>query len=81
MTSQQIYYSPLICYEVTEEENSFGINVYYSKFKNSEKPELHCVIKNFSATSEKAHSFAKVLAESCALPVHVPELAEEFLSV
>ncbi len=79
--TQQIYHSPLICYEVTEENNSFGISVYYSDSKNSEKPELHCVIKDFSTISEKAHTFAKELAKSCALPLHVPELAEEFLSV
>ncbi len=79
--TQQIYHSPLICYEVTEENNSFGISVYYSDAKNSENPELHCEIKDFSTTSEKAHSFAKELAKSCALPLHVPELAEEFLSI
>ncbi len=81
MTLQQIYYSPLICYEVTEEEGAFGVDVYYSEFKDSEKPELHCIIKNFSETSEKAHSFAKELAKNCALPLHIPELAEEFLSL
>lgn len=79
--TQQIYHSPLICYEVTQENNTFGIDVYFSEHKDSQKAEHHCVIKNFSTISEKAHNFARLLSESCALPVHVPELAEEFLSV
>lgn len=81
MTSQKIYHSPLICYEVTQQENSFGINVYFMGSKDACDGELHCEIKNFSNLAEQAHGFAQELAKSCALPVHVPELAEEFLSV
>ncbi len=81
MKTKQVYHSPVICYEVTEEEKSYGINVYFSNHRDSQDPELNCVIKDFTTISEKAHSFAKKLADNCALPVHVPELAEEFLSL
>ena len=77
----KIYHSPVICYEVTEDNKSFGIDVYYEKFKNSDNNELCCSLKNFSVTEEKAHLFAIKLAQSSALPLHIPELAEEFLSL
>lgn len=79
--TQQSFTSPVIRYEITEENSSFGIKVYYSEHKNSDDPELSCEIKDFSATIDKALSFAEMLARNCALPVHVPELAEEFLSI
>lgn len=81
MNSKQVYHSPLICYEVTKEDNSYGINVYFSTHKDSLNRERHCEVKNITPIKEKAHTFAKELAESCALPIHVPELLEEFLSL
>ena len=79
--AQKIYRSPVICYEVTEDNNSFCIDVYYEKFRNSDNNELCCRLKNFSSSKEKAHQFAIKLAQNSALPLHVPELAEEFLSL
>lgn len=81
MTSEQIYYSPVICYEVTSEAESYSVNVYYDHSKNSADPVLHCTLQDFSADLDTARRFAKLLADNCALPVHAPELAEEFLSV
>ncbi len=81
MKAKQIYHSPVICYEVTEENSSYGVSVYYSTHGKSDNPQLCCVIKNLTSNIEKAHTFAKELANSCALPIHVPELAEEFLSL
>lgn len=81
MKTEQIYHSPIICYEVTEDKNTYGINVYFSTHKGSENRELNCEISNITTLGEKAHAFAKELARNCALPLHVPELLEEFLSL
>ncbi|MBQ8001727.1 MAG: hypothetical protein IJ298_11150 [Ruminococcus sp.] len=79
--TQHIYHSPVICYEVTQEEDSFGISVYYSNHKQSDDPELHCELRQVCNAYDTAHSLVQKLSGSCALPVHIPELVEEFLSM
>jgi len=75
-----IYYSPIICYEISYSENSYHITVYLKGHKNSKDSALFCELRNFSEDKTEAETFAKSLAENAAMPIHIPELAEEFLS-
>jgi len=76
-----IYRSPVICYEISKHNNAYQIDVYIDGHKNSLRKDLHCVLKDFSEDESKARHFALVLSQNAALPVHVPELAEEYLSI
>ena len=75
-----IYYSPVVCYEISHTDNSYHITVYLKGHKHSKDSALFCELKNFSDEKEKAESFARSLAQNAAMPIHIPELAEEFLS-
>ena len=80
MEQSTIYRSPVICYEISHSNNAYHIDVYVDGFKNSTLADMHCALLNFSTESEIAHRFAKLMSQSAALPIHIPELAEEFLS-
>ena len=80
MEQSTIYRSPVVCYEISYSKNAYHIDVYVEGYKNSPLENMHCTLQNFSEDSKSAHSFAKLMAQSAALPVHIPELAEEFLS-
>ena len=80
MEQDIVYRSPLILYKVSRRNNSYNIDVYLEGFKSSDNKNYHCEIKNFSADAEKAKTFARILSQNAALPIHIPELAEEFLS-
>lgn len=75
-----IFYSPVVCYEVSYSKNSYHITVYLKGHKRSRDSEHYCELKNFSDDRTKAESFARNLAQNAAMPIHIPELAEEFLS-
>lgn len=81
MDSENIFYSPVICYEVTDGNCGYQIDVYIKGHKHSTDPEFHCILNNFSEDINTAESFARYLSANCALPVHIPEIAEEYLSV
>lgn len=81
MEKQTIFYSKRICYEIKSLNKSFSIDVYTEGFADSKDNTQHCFIENFCEDIETATAFVKLLSSSCALPVHIPELAEEFLSV
>ena len=81
MEDYAIYYSPVICYKITRSENSYNLSVYIQGHQNSSDPTLCCTLEDFSDSEEHTRRFALSLAGSAALPIHIPELAEEFLSV
>ena len=81
MEESIIYRSPVICYEVSKNGDSYSINVYLEGFRNSDSKNLSCEIKDFSTDESAARHFALILSQSAALPIHIPELAEEFLSI
>lgn len=81
METENIYYSPLICYELSYENKSYGIDVYLQGHKNSSDPKLHLTIKDFSQDEAFTRGFLQLISSGCALPVHIPEIAEEYLSV
>ncbi len=81
MDSENIYYSPIICYEVSKSDDGYLIDVYLQGHKLSTNTNLHCTLRNFSEDMQTATDFARYLSANCALPVHIPELAEEYLSV
>lgn len=80
MEESVIYRSPVICYEVSKNRNSYDIHVYLEGHKNSVCKDQSCEIKDFSRERSKALDFALMLSRNCALPIHIPELTEEFLS-
>ena len=80
MEENVIYRSPVICYEVSKNKNSYDISVYLDGYKNAAHKDYFCEIRNFSEDKEKAMGFALNLSKNAALPIHIPELAEEFLS-
>lgn len=80
MEDSIIYRSPVICYEVERHNHSYNISVYLEGFKNSASEKYFCEIKNFSQDETTAREFALLLSQNAALPIHIPELAEEFLS-
>ncbi|MBE6738516.1 MAG: hypothetical protein E7566_07710 [Ruminococcaceae bacterium] len=80
MEESVIYRSPIICYEVSKNQNAYDISVYLEGYKNSKCKNHSCEIKDFSEDKTKALDFAFMLSRNCALPIHIPELTEEFLS-
>ena len=80
MEQNTIYRSPVVCYEISYSNKAYHIDVYVEGFKNSPLDTLHCSLKNFSTDAQSAHRFAKLMSQSAAMPIHIPELAEEFLS-
>ena len=80
MEQDNVYHSPVICYEISFSDKAYNIDVYLEGHKNSDSPNLHCEIRNFSEDEEFARRFAFMLSQNAALPIHIPELAEEFLS-
>lgn len=80
MKKENIYRSPVIYYEIEEDNNSYHLDVYIEGHKNSPLKNLHCKLSDFTNDIERIHCFARNLSENAALPVHIPELAEEFLS-
>lgn len=74
------FHSPSICYEIIEENSFFHINTYIKNSENSENPNSRCLLRNFSKDLETAELFAKVVSSAAALPVHIEELADAFLS-
>ena len=80
MEDQIIYYSPVICYEVIPHQNSYSVDVYFQGSKDSDDENLHSFLKDFSEDKETTLNFVISLSKNAALPLHVPELAEEFLS-
>lgn len=81
MEENTVYYSPVICYEIIPEKNSYHIKVYLNGCQGSKNNELCCELRDFTEDKAKAEAFAEHLAKNAALPIHIPELAEEFLSV
>lgn len=81
MNDKAVFTSPRIYYEIEASENSFDINVYLEGFSESCDTSVHCRIENFCEDFCKAERFVEAVASSCALPVHIKELAEEFLSI
>ena len=80
MEESVIYRSPVICYEVSKNQEAYDISVYMEGYKNSKSKKHNIEIKGFSEDKSKALDFAFTLSRNCALPIHLPELAEEFLS-
>ncbi len=81
MDSEMIYHSPVICYEISKSNKMYQIDVYLQGHKESTDPKFHSILRDFSDNSADAKVFAEHLCANCALPIHIPELAEEFLSV
>lgn len=81
METENIYYSPIICYELSYENSTYGIEVYLQGHKNSDNPQTHLILKDFSKDEAFVRSFLKFVSSGCAMPVHIPEIAEEYLSV
>ena len=81
MDTEIVFYSPRICYKITRSHKNFNIEVYEEGFANSIDKTRHCFIEDFCCDIETATTFVKHLSSSCAMPVHIPELAEEFLSI
>ena len=81
MDTINIIYSPTICYEISKSSNGYGIDIYLEGHKHSQKPHLHYYLADFSQDRKNAEDFAHYLSANCAMPVHIPELAEEFLSI
>lgn len=81
MNDKTVFTSPRIYYEIETSGSSFNINVYLEGFAQSPDPSAHCRIENFCEDFCKAERFVKAISSSCALPVHMKELAEEFLSI
>lgn len=81
MDSEKIYHSPVICYEISKQNKGYQLDVYLQGHKESTDPKLHSTLRDFSDNRESADTFAEYLCASCALPIHIPELAEEYLSV
>lgn len=81
METDIIFYSPRICYKIKHSCNNFSIDVYEEGFAHSKDKTRRCFIENFCSDIETATSFVKILSSTCALPIHIPELAEEFLSI
>ncbi|MBQ4105741.1 MAG: hypothetical protein IJC86_05085 [Clostridia bacterium] len=71
--------APTINYDVKGDEGAYHIHVYLNGHSDSDNPELCSVIENFSENFETADSFAKLISSYAALPIHIPELAEDFL--
>ena len=80
MKNKTVFYSPRICYEVTSRRKSCDVNVYIEGFGSSDDPSLHCILRDFSADRKTAVSFVESVSSSCALPVHIPQLAKDFFS-
>ena len=80
MEKEAIYHSPVICYEVSYSNGAYNLEVYIDGFKGSKSPKLYCRICNFSEDGKNIHNFAQAISQNAALPIHIPELAEEFLS-
>lgn len=80
MKNIRTYHSPHISYEIYEEDSCYHINAYIENEKNSDNPQRHVLLRNFSRDLETAEIFAKAVSDSAALPVHMEELAESFLS-
>ncbi len=81
MDSENIFYSPVICYEVVRTDGGYQIDAYLQGYKNSTDSNFHCILRDFSEDVNTAEIFARYLSANCALPVHIPEIAEEYLSV
>ena len=75
-----IYYSPVVCYEISQTDKSYHITVYIKGHKHSKDSALFCELRNFSEDKTLAENFVRNLAQNAAMPIHIPELAEEFLS-
>ncbi|MBQ3073779.1 MAG: hypothetical protein IJD19_03770 [Ruminococcus sp.] len=80
MKKVNVYYSPVICYEITEENEMFSLNAYIVGAAHSENTNLHTVIRNFTDKRDRAENFVRILSESAALPIHIPEISEAFMS-
>ncbi len=80
MDTENILYSPVICYEISGSENGYQVDVYLQGHKNCTDPRLHCTLTDFSENEKLTRKFIGYLSASCALPVHIPEIAEEYLS-
>lgn len=74
------YHSPHINYEIVEENSHFHINAYTGDKKDSTDPECHVVLRDFSRDLETAEIFTKAISSAAALPIHLEELADSFLS-
>ena len=79
MLENLIFHSPRIFYEIEKEGDSYGINVYFEGFENSEDSSKRCRVKNISRDIKTTAEFVSIISASCALPVHIPELARDFL--
>lgn len=80
MKDKILFYSPRICYEIEAKENTCNIKVYMEGFETSYDSSLCCTLEDFSENTETATRFIESVSASCALPTHIPQLAEEFLS-
>lgn len=80
MKKVNVYYSPVICYEITEENEKFSLNAYVIGAAHSDNTNLHVVIKDFTDNRDCAENFVRILSESAALPIHIPEISEAFMS-
>lgn len=81
MKEKKILTSPRIFYELETVNNHCNLSVYLEGFADSKDPEVCCKIEDFTEDTQKAVRFIENISHACALPVHIPELAEEFLSV
>ena len=80
MKKVNVYYSPVICYEITEENNIFSLNVYVVGAAHSDDATLHTVIRNFTDRRDRAENLVRILSQGAALPIHVPEISKAFMS-
>ncbi|MGN0453047.1 MAG: DUF6514 family protein [Ruminococcus sp.] len=81
MKRVKVYYSPVICYEIIKSDSqNYSIDCYIEGKTGAGDPNSRCVLEDFSNDMETAEAFTKLLAENGAFPIHVPELAENFLS-
>ncbi len=74
------FHSPSICYEIIEEDSFFHIKTYLKNSEDPHNPNHVSLIKNFSKSLETAELFTKAVSSAAALPIHMEELAEAFLS-
>lgn len=79
MYEGRIYHSSEIFYEITEENNQYSLEVYEKGFRHSPDPDRCCKIEQVTDSIEEIEKFAQHLAHNCALPIHIPELTEDFL--
>lgn len=80
MKNGKIYNSAKIIYEIYEHQGEYSLEVYSEGCKDSNNPYEHCKITNMTNELSVIEAFVELISTNCAQPIHIPELAEDYLS-